>query len=71
MNRFRQDLMTRFYQELIMSKKLESNSRNINDEMIKHDYKNEFTEIFLQEEKSEIVFFDHISYFETRRKTRY
>ncbi len=71
MSRFRQNLMSRFCQALIISKRFESNNRNINDEMIKHDQKNEYTKIFLSKEKSEIAFFDHISHFETKCKTRY
>jgi hypothetical protein len=39
--------------------------------MIKHDHENEFTKIFLQKKKSEIVFLDHISHFEIKGKTRY
>jgi DNA-binding protein H-NS len=58
MSRFRQDLMSRSRQALIISKKFESNNRNIDDEMIKHDHENEFTEIFLQKEKSEVAFRD-------------
>jgi hypothetical protein len=71
MNRIRQDLMNHFRQALIVSKKFESNNRNINDEMIKHDHENEFTKIFLQKRKSEIAFLDHISHFEIKCKTRY
>jgi hypothetical protein len=71
MNRFRQDLMSRSRQTLVISKKLESDNQNIDDEMIKHDHENEFTKISLQEEKSEIVSYDHISHFETKCKTRY
>ncbi len=70
-NRFRHDLMSRSRQALIISKKLESDNRNINDEMIKHDYENEFRKIILQEKNSEIAFLDHISHFETKCKTRY
>ncbi len=70
MSRFRQDLMSS-RQALITSKKFESNNRNINDEMIKHDHENEFTMIFLQKKKSEIAFLNHISHFETKCKTRY
>jgi hypothetical protein len=55
----------------VISKKLESDNRNIDDEIIKHDHENEFTKISLQERKSEVAFLDHISHFETRRKTRY
>jgi hypothetical protein len=72
MSRFRQDLMSRSRQTFVISKKFESDNRNINNEMIKHDHENEFTETFLQEKKSEITFLDHISHFETRRnKTSY
>jgi hypothetical protein len=71
MSRFRQNLMNRSRQALIISKKLKSDNRNINDEMIKHDHENEFTEIFLQKRKFEIAFLDHISHFETKCKTRY
>ncbi len=63
--------MNRSRKTFVISKKFESDSRNINDEMIKHDYENEFTKIFLQRKKSEVAFLDHISHFETRRKTRY
>jgi hypothetical protein len=63
MSRFRQDLMSRFCQILIISRKFESNSWNINDEMIKHDHENEFTEIFLQKKnlKSHFSITSHIS----------
>jgi hypothetical protein len=60
-----------FRQALIISKKIESNNRNIDDEIIKHDHENEFTKISLKEESSKVAFFDHISHFETKRKTRY
>jgi hypothetical protein len=71
MSRFRHVWWVAFVKAFVISKKLESDSRNIDDEMIKHDHENEFTKIFLQERKSEVASFDHISHFETKRKTRY
>jgi hypothetical protein len=40
--------MSRFRKTFVISKKLELNNRNINNEMIKHDHENEFTKMFLQ-----------------------
>ncbi len=39
--------------------------------MIKHDHENESFQIIFANNKSESYFSNHISYFETKRKTRY
>jgi hypothetical protein len=39
--------------------------------MIKHDHENELSQTISAKDKSESYFSDHISHFETRRKTRY
>jgi hypothetical protein len=39
--------------------------------MIKHDHENESSQTISAKDKSESHFSDHISHFETRRKTRY
>jgi hypothetical protein len=43
-------------------KNLESDNQNINDEMIKHDHENEFTEIFLQEKIWNRIFRSHFTF---------
>jgi hypothetical protein len=57
------DLMSRSRQSIRHLKKIRLRQSNINDEMIKHDHENEFTEIFLQEKnlKSHFSITSHIS----------
>jgi hypothetical protein len=45
--------------------------RQNDDEIIKHDHENESSQTISVKNKSESHFSDHISHFETRRKTRY
>jgi hypothetical protein len=46
-------------------------SKKADDEMIKHDHMNELFQTIFAKNKFESHFSDHISHFETRRKTRY
>jgi hypothetical protein len=48
-----------------------NNQKKTDDEMIKHDHENESSQIISAKDKFESYFSDHISHFETRRKTRY
>jgi hypothetical protein len=45
--------------------------KKTDDEMIKHDHENESSQTISAKNKSEPHFSDHISHFETERKTRY
>jgi hypothetical protein len=50
-SRFRHVWWVAFVKAFVISNKVESDNRNIDDEMIKHDHENEFTEIFLSKKK--------------------
>jgi hypothetical protein len=48
-----------------------NNQKKTDDDMIKHDHENESFQTKSAKDKSESYFSDHISHFETKRKTRY
>ncbi len=48
-----------------------SDQKRTDDEMIKHDHENKSLQTISAKNKFESHFSDHISHFETKRKTRY
>ncbi len=53
------------------SSRVRLNDQKTDDEMIKHDHENESFQTIFAKNKSELHFSNHISHFETNRKTRY